>query len=155
VNAMATRSVARLEDGLDALTPVPGDGLTVKDRGRDGPADVVEPGQAWKVNYLRVGQTLGWHRLRCRVKLTHERNHYPGCPAGEHLVQLVHGRQGPRVLRCVARLRSATTSMYQPIPEANELDEVLTSDQASAFTAGAEHIIQNLKSTIGGGTLPE
>lgn len=31
----------------------------------------------------------------------------------------------------------------------------LTSDQASAFTAGAEHIIQNLKSTIGGGTLPE
>jgi hypothetical protein len=31
----------------------------------------------------------------------------------------------------------------------------LTSEQALAFTSGAEHIIQNVKSTIGGGTLPE
>jgi hypothetical protein len=48
----ATRSVARLENGLDVLAPVSGDGLTVKDGGRDGPADVAKPGQARKANQL-------------------------------------------------------------------------------------------------------
>jgi hypothetical protein len=40
--------VASLEDGLDTLTPVAGDGLTVKDCERDRPADLAEPRPALK-----------------------------------------------------------------------------------------------------------
>jgi hypothetical protein len=48
----AAGPVAGREDGLDALAAVAGDGLTLKDRGRDRPADGAEPDQPRKANQL-------------------------------------------------------------------------------------------------------
>ena len=53
--------VASLEDGLDALASVTSDGLTIKDRGRDRPADLAEPGQPWKANQLPARTTERVH----------------------------------------------------------------------------------------------
>ena len=49
----ASRPVARLEDGLDALAAVPGDRLAVRHDRRDGPADLAQPGQPRKAGSAR------------------------------------------------------------------------------------------------------
>ena len=53
MNAMGLPGRLRaLKTAWMPLAPVAGDGLTVKDRGRDRPADVAEPDQPWKANQL-------------------------------------------------------------------------------------------------------